>query len=57
MASPTQTADGKGIPNPLIAEGLLKNPKGFGFVFSSKTLTNFLSWNGRTTINLYPFPQ
>ena len=24
MASPTQTVDGKGLPNPLIAEDLLK---------------------------------
>ena len=28
MASPTQTVVGRGTPNPLILEGLLKNPKG-----------------------------
>ena len=27
MASPTQTVVGKGTSNPLIVEGLLKNPK------------------------------
>ena len=36
MASPTQTVVGKGTPNPLIAEGLLKILSGLGPTLSSK---------------------
>ena len=36
MASPTQTVVRKGIPNPLIAEDLLKNPKGPDPAFPTK---------------------
>jgi len=44
MASPTQTVVGKGIPNPLTAEGLLKNPRGLDPIwFSSKISYEFLS--------------
>ena len=41
MASLTQTVVGKGIPNPLIAEGLLK--------ILRDLVTNSRSQNGRTT--------
>ena len=49
MASPTQTVVGKGIPNPLIADDLLKNPKGPDPAFPPKSPTNSRSWNSRTT--------
>jgi len=43
MASPTQTVVGKGIPNPLIAEGLLKILRGLDPVFPFKILYQFPS--------------
>jgi len=48
MASPTQKVVGKGIPNPLIAEGLLKILSDFPFS-PPNSLTNSRPWNGRTT--------
>ena len=39
MASPTQTIVGKGTPNPLIADDLLKNPK---WTWSHALLQNLL---------------
>jgi len=41
MASPTQTVVGKGIPNLLIAEGLLKILRDFGLAFPSKISNQF----------------
>jgi len=49
MASPTQMIVGKGIPNPLIVEGLLKILKGLIPSSPSKFLTNSHPWNGRAT--------
>jgi len=49
MASPTQTVVSKGTPNPLTAEGLLKNLRDLVLPFPPKFLTNSLSRNGRTT--------
>jgi len=49
MASPTQTLVGKGIPNPLIAEGLLKILWDLVLPSPIKSLTNSLSRNGRIT--------
>jgi len=40
MTSPTQTVLGKGIPNPLIAEGLLKILMDLIPLFPPKSLTN-----------------
>jgi len=40
---------GKGIPNPLIAEGLLKILRDLVLSFPPKSLTNSLPWNSRTT--------
>ena len=48
MASLTQTVVGKGTPNPLIAEGLLKILRDLVPSFPPKSLTNFLPQNGRT---------
>jgi len=48
MASPTQTVVGTDIPNPLIAQGLLKILRDLIPSFSPKFLTNYLPWNGRT---------
>jgi len=48
MDSPTQTIVRKGIPNPLIAEGLLKILRDLVPSFPPKSLTNSLSRNGRT---------
>jgi len=47
MASLTQMVVGKGI---LVAEGLLKILRDLVPSFPPKSLTNFLSRNGRTTI-------
>jgi len=55
MASPTQTVVGKGIPNLLIAEGLLKILRDLIPPSPPKSLTNSLSWNGRTTKIPVPF--
>jgi len=49
MASPTQTVVGKGIPNLLIAEGLLKILRDLVPSSPPKSLTNSLPRNGRTT--------
>ena len=49
MASPTQTVVGKGIPNPLIVEGLLKILRDLVPFFPPKSLTNSCLQNGRTT--------
>jgi len=49
MASSTQTVVGKGILNPLIAEGLLKILRDLVSFFPPKSLTNFHPQNGRTT--------
>ena len=48
MASPTQTVVDKGTPNSLIAEVLLKNPKGLGPILSSKISYqfSFTEWQG-----------
>jgi len=57
MASPTQTVVGKGIPNPLIDEGLLKILRDLVPPSPPKSLTNFLLWNGRTTnipVSIFP---
>jgi len=43
MASPTQTVVGKGTPNPLIAEDLLKILSGLGSTLSSKIPYQFSS--------------
>jgi len=49
MTSPTQTVVSKGMPNPLIAEGLLKILRDFDPFSPPKSLTNSLPLNGRTT--------
>ena len=51
MASPTQTVVGKGTPNPLIAEGLLKILVVLIPLSPSKSLTNSHLQNGRITKN------
>jgi len=53
MASPTQTVVGKIIPNPLIAEGLLKIMMDLIPLSPPKSLTNSCLWNGKTT-NCFP---
>ena len=45
MASPTQAVVDKGIPNPLIAENLLKILRDLLLVSPPKSLTNSRSWN------------
>ena len=58
MASPTQTVVGKGIPNPLTTEDLLKILRGpIPFDSPLKSLTNSCPWNGRTTQNNIHFPN
>jgi len=47
MASATQMVVGQGIPNPFIAEGLLKILRDLVPSFPPKFLTNSLSQNGR----------
>ena len=49
MASPTQTVAGKGTPNPLIAEGLLKILLELVPSSPLKSLTNSHLKNGRAT--------
>ena len=51
MASPTQTIVGKGIPNPLIAENLLKILRDWSRPRPLKSLTNSRPQNGMTTKN------
>ena len=48
LASPTQTVVGKGIPNPLTAEDLLKILRDRIPLFPPKPPTNSRPWNGRT---------
>jgi len=48
IATPTQTVVGKGIPNSLITEGLLKILRVLILPSPSKFLTNSHPWNGRT---------
>ena len=58
MASPTQMVVGKGIPNPLTAEDLLKILRDLiPFDSSPKSLTNSRPWNGRATQNNIHFPN
>jgi len=58
MASPTQMVIGKGILNPLTAEGLLKILKDLiPFDSPPKSLTNSCPWNGRTTQNNIHFRE
>jgi len=47
MASLTQTVVGKGIPNPLTTESLLKILRDLIPLFPPKSTTNFRPWNGR----------
>ena len=49
MASPTQMVVGKGIPNLLIAEGLLKILRDLLSLSPPKSLTNSRPWNGKTS--------
>ena len=49
MASQTQTVVGKGIPNLLIIENLLKILRDLIPLFSPKSPTNSRPWNGRIT--------
>ena len=53
MASPTQTIVGKGISNPLIAEGLLNILSGLVPLSPPKSLTNSHTQNGRSTKSSY----
>jgi len=55
MASPTQTVVRKGIPNLLIAEGLLKILRDLVPPSSPKSHINFFPRNGRTTKYMCPF--
>ena len=58
MTSSTQTVVGKGIPNQLIAEGLLKILVVLIPLSPSKSLTNSYPQNGRTTKNTgVPLPN
>jgi len=56
MASPTQTVVGKCIPNPLIAEGLLKFLRNPIPPSPPKSLTNSRPWNSKTTKGYNCFP-
>jgi len=47
MTSPTQMVVGKGTPNPLIAEGLLKILADLIPLFPPKSLTNSYPQNGK----------
>ena len=49
MASPTQMVVGKGIPNPLIAEDLLKILKDLIPLIPPEFSINSRPWNGRIT--------
>ena len=53
MASPTQTVVGKGTPNPLIAEDLLKILRDSVPSFLPKSPTNSHPQNGRATKNTW----
>jgi len=52
MSSLTQTVIGKGIPDSLMAEDLLKIPRDLIPPFPPKSLTNSRSWNGKITKRL-----
>jgi len=57
MASLTQTVVGKGIPNPLIDEDLLKILRDLVPSSPPKSLTNSLPQNGRPTkilVSIFP---
>ena len=54
MTSPNQMVVGKGKPNSLIGEGLLKGPVPAN---PPKSLTNSLQWNDRTTKGCIYFPS
>jgi len=56
MASPTQTVVGKGIPNLLIAKGLLKLLRDPIPPSPLKSLTNSCPWNSKTTKAVIAFP-
>ena len=49
MASPTQVVIGKGKPNSLITEGLLKILRDLILLFPLNFLTNSRPWNGKTS--------
>jgi len=57
MASSTQRVVDKDILNLLIAEDLLQILRDMISPFPSKSLTNSLPWNGRTTKTVYIFPM
>ena len=58
MVSPTQTVVGKGIPNLLTAEDLIKILRDLiPFDSPLKLLTNSYPWNDRTTQNNIHFPN
>ena len=58
MASLTQTVVGKGIPNLLTVESLLKILRDLiPFDSPPKPPTNFSSWNGKNTKNNIHFPS
>jgi len=57
MARPTQMVIGKGIPNPFIAEDLLKILRDMIPLFSPKFPTNSHPWNGRIIKGYIHFPN
>ena len=57
MASSTQTVVGKGIPNPLTAEDLLKILRDVIPLFPPKSYTNSRPLNGRTIKGCIHFPN
>jgi len=57
MASPTQAIVGKGKPNPLIDEDLLKILRDLILLIPPKFLKNSLSRNGRSTKSSIHFPN
>ena len=57
MTSPTQTVVGKGIPNSLITEGLLKILRDLIPPSPPKFLTDSRPWNGGTTKSRNCFPS
>jgi len=57
MISPTQMVVGKGKPNLLIVEGVLKILWDLIPPSPSKSLTNSYLWNGKTTESCNCFPS